>query len=233
MIAQHLSRLHKRTVVVRAAPFLLFVGFLMMGSMAMNWFGSDVGSGIRDWLAIGRGILVALVLALLWPAYSELRNPDPAHPWYWAIAVVAGVAVFLIWVALHQSGAVLTTSERFVPLLADGSLDWPKALLRLAGLGLVVPVMEEIFWRSLILRWIEKHDFLTVPPGQVGFGAFAITTILFAVEHDQWMAGAIAGIVYNLLYMRSGNLWVPIVSHAVTNCLLGAWVIYSRSWQYW
>ena len=60
-----------------------------------------------------------------------------------------------------------------------------------------------------------------------------ITTVLFAIEHDTWLAGAIAGIAYNLLYMRSGNLWVPILSHAVTNCLLGIWIIYAGAWHLW
>jgi CAAX prenyl protease-like protein len=229
----NLAELRKRTVVIRAAPFLLFVGFLMLSSAATGWFDLGVSSSLGSWLVIGRAILVTIVLALFWTAYSELRDPSSVSAVDWATAVVAGLVVFIVWVELHQAGAVMTQSDKFAPLLADGSLDWPMAMLRLAGLALVVPVMEELFWRSLILRWIEKHEFLTVAPSQIGFGAFAITTVLFAVEHDMWLAGAFAGIVYNWLYMRSGNLWVPIASHAVTNGALGIWIIYTRNWQFW
>jgi CAAX prenyl protease-like protein len=110
---------------------------------------------------------------------------------------------------------------------------WALALGRLAGLALVVPVMEEIFWRSFLLRWIERHDFLKVAPQQVRWGALLITTALFALEHNRWLAGAIAGAAYGWVYVRSGNLWVPIVSHAVTNALLGVWILVTGSWHFW
>jgi hypothetical protein len=97
----------------------------------------------------------------------------------------------------------------------------------------VVPLMEELFWRSFLLRWLERHDFLSVAPGRVGTRAFAISTILFALEHNQWLAGAVAGAVYNALYTRSGNLWVPIVAHAVTNAALGIWILATQNWQFW
>ena len=110
---------------------------------------------------------------------------------------------------------------------------WPLALARLAGLALVVPVMEELFWRSFLLRWLASRDFMRVEPRRVGVKAFLITTALFALEHDRWLAGAIAGAAYNWLYMRSGNLWVPIAAHALTNLILGCWILATESWQYW
>lgn len=225
------SRLRSDPVMARAIPFLLFIAFLMAGSALSPW---TAQAGIPgSWLVLTRGIIVALVLAWFWPSYDELRNPPPAHLGHWLMAVCAGLVVFAIWIGWGQSGAVITHSERFSPLLPDGGMDWPKAFLRVAGLALVVPVMEELFWRSLVLRWIDRHDFLSLPPRQVGVGAFLITTALFAVEHDMWVAGAIAGMVYNGLYIWSGNLWIPILSHAVTNGVLGVWVMATYNWHYW
>jgi CAAX prenyl protease-like protein len=63
--------------------------------------------------------------------------------------------------------------------------------------------------------------------------AFLITTVLFSLEHDRWLAGALAGALYNWLYMRSGNLWVPIAAHGVTNAVLGVWILHTRNWQFW
>lgn len=224
---------HERAIACRALPFLLFIGSLVLASVVGAWLPDGAGTALRDELAIGRGVMVALVLALLWPAYSELRKPM-ATPWTsWVLAVAGGVAVFLVWILLYPNEPADATSGRFAPLLADGAIHWPKALLRLAGLGLVVPVMEELFWRSLVLRWIQSDDFLALSPSDVGARPFLITTVLFAIEHETWLAGAIAGIAYNLLYMRSGNLWVPILSHAVTNCLLGTWIIYAGAWHLW
>lgn len=233
MISKKLSELHQRTIVVRTAPFAVFVGFLILGSIGSAWLEGDAAGILRDWLGIARGGLVAIVLILFWPAYSELHTPSSVSNVHWGMGIVAGLAVFLIWIALGQTAATATHEGRFVPLLADGSFDWLKALLRLAGLALVVPVMEELFWRSLVLRWIDQHEFLALDPRRVGFGAFVITTILFAVEHDMWLAGAIAGITYNALYMYSRNLWVPIAAHVATNGALGVWILWTRNWSLW
>lgn len=233
MISRKLAELHKRTIVTRTAPFAVFVGFLIFGSMGSAWLEGAAAAIALDWLAAVRGGVVAIVLVLLWPAYTELHKPSSVSSFHWATGIVAGLAVFMIWIALGQVVATASHEGRFVPLLADGGIDWLKALPRLAGLALVVPVMEELFWRSLILRWIDQHEFLALDPRRVGFRAFVITTILFAVEHDMWLAGAIAGATYNALYMYSRNLWVPIVAHVATNGALGVWILWTRNWSFW
>lgn len=220
-------------VVARAAPFLLFIAFLMLGS-ALPQETAVLGLELRtSWLVVARGAVIALLLLWFWRAYVELRRPLQAQAMDWALALVGGIAVFLAWIWLDQDWAVTSRSAGFRPLRPDGSIDMVQAVARLAGFALVVPVMEELFWRSLVLRWIERHDFQSVAPREVGWRAFAITTVLFALEHDRWLAGAVAGIAYNWLYMRSGSLWVPIVAHAVTNGALGVWVLLTGHWEFW
>lgn len=221
-------------VIARAAPFLLFIGFVMLGSALPKAF--DVGGMElhKSWLVVARGAIIALVLLWFWRGYGELRRPaQAARPADWALGAATGVAVFLVWVGIDWDWAVLSRPDGYRPLHADGSVDWVQALARLAGFALVVPVMEELFWRSLVLRWIVRHEFLEVAPREVGWRAFLITTALFAVEHDRWLAGAIAGAAYNWLYMRTGNLWVPILAHAVTNGVLGLWVLQGGRWEFW
>jgi CAAX prenyl protease-like protein len=228
-----MNRFRNDAVIARSAPFLLFVAFLVLGSIASSAAAGQAMGGNASWLVVARGAAVALTLAWFWRAYAELRSPVPSRPAYWVLAIAAGLAVFLAWVLFDKDWAVLSRSPGFTPLGPDGGVDWPKALLRLAGFTLVVPVMEELFWRSLVLRWIERHEFLSVDPGRVGVRAFAISAVLFAVEHERWFAGAVAGVVYNTLYMRSRNLWVPILAHVVTNGTLGAWVLYTGNWHFW
>jgi len=230
MKSSRISRFRDDPVIARGAPFLLFIGFVMLGS---NWASSASTSAAASWLVIARGAILALVLLWFWPSYKELRQPLPVHPAHWLLAVIAGFAVFIAWIYLDQDWAVLSRSPGWVARLAEGGTDWPRGLARLAGFALVVPVMEELFWRSLVLRWIGQHDFLALEPRRAGMRAFLITTAMFALEHDRWFAGVIAGMVYNGLYMRSGNLWVPIVAHAVTNGALGVWILHTQNWQFW
>ena len=119
------------------------------------------------------------------------------------------------------------------PLAADGSIDWSLALMRLAGSALVVPLMEELFWRSLVMRWLDEADFLAVDPARIGLRAVLFSSIAFGLEHSQWAAGMLAGLVYGWLYVRSGNLWIPIAAHAVTNAGLGVWVLATGAWYFW
>jgi CAAX prenyl protease-like protein len=93
--------------------------------------------------------------------------------------------------------------------------------------------MEELFWRSFLMRWIERAQFEAVPPRQVGFRAVMLSTFVFMLAHTLWLAAILAGVAYALLYIRSGKLWTAVLAHAVTNGALGIWVVATRNWQFW
>ncbi len=112
-------------------------------------------------------------------------------------------------------------------------MNWGMVAVRMAGAALIVPVMEELFWRSFILRWLENASFLTVPPGTVGVRALAISSVLFATEHSLWLAGFLAGLAYGWIYRKSGSLWSPILAHAATNLALGIYVLSTGAWDFW
>jgi uncharacterized protein len=104
---------------------------------------------------------------------------------------------------------------------------------RMFGAVLVVPVMEEIFWRSFALRVLIDHDFKKVPVGRFTWFSFIAVSVAFGFAHHQWLPGIIAGLVYAAVLYRTKNLFSPILSHAVTNLLLGLYVLWSGEWHYW
>jgi CAAX prenyl protease-like protein len=104
---------------------------------------------------------------------------------------------------------------------------------RLFGAALVVPVMEELFWRSFLIRYIVNSDFTKVPVGLFSWGSFAITVVLFGLEHHYLIAGMMAGIAYNLLLYRSRSLAHCILAHGVTNLVLGWYVLQTGAWHFW
>jgi CAAX prenyl protease-like protein len=227
--------LHGSPVFTRAAPFAVFILFVALQPLLAPHVDAR-------WLAVARGLAAGALLLFFWRGYTELhagstryifRDNAPATLRAVGLAIGVGVAVFAAWIHLDSGWVAFDMGRGFVPTRADGSLDTTMVALRVAGFVLVVPVMEELFWRSLAMRWIDSRDFLAVDPRRASFVAFALSSALFALEHSQWLAGLLAGAAYGWLYLRSGNLWIPIISHATTNGILALWIVATGSWRFW
>ena len=105
---------------------------------------------------------------------------------------------------------------------------------RVAGTVLLVPVVEELFWRAWLMRYVITRHFESVALGAYNAGAFWICAVLFASEHGPyWDVGLAAGIVYNWWMVRTRSLADCILAHAVTNACLSGWVLYAGKWEYW
>lgn len=133
--------------------------------------------------------------------------------------LIAGILVFAIWIGPEQfdwawyrkwcivgEGGTQAVAEAGAAMIA----------VRLVGSAFVISVAEELFFR----KWL------------IPFAGFWWMVALFAIEHDRWLVGAIAGAVYGLLYLRRGLL-AAIVAHATTNLILGLWVLKTGQWQFW
>jgi CAAX prenyl protease-like protein len=222
----------KGTATSRIAPFALYILFLVFDQPLSEIF-SNLGIDAR-WLYSARVGMIALLLTLMWRGYKELAWPKSMNAKAWLTSLSLGVLVFALWILPFPGWATLAAGHSvFDPTSADGRVNYLMAGIRIAGAALVVPVMEELFWRSFVMRWIDRNDFLAMDPAGVSARAFAFTAMLFALEHELWLAGLLAGVVYGWLYTRYRNLWAPVMSHAVTNGLLGFWVLNNKAWQYW
>ena len=208
-------------------PFACYMLFLTVGP--------TLAPLLRDprWLYAIQISGVALLLAWYARKYRELICPPAIATPEWVLAAAVGFIVFVLWINLALPGLTLDTGSGFDPRQANGAINWPLAVVRLFGAVAVVPVMEELFWRSLVMRWIEQPDFLSVSAKCVGLRALMLSSLVFGLEHNLWFAGLLAGLAYGWLYRRSGNLWVSVVAHAMTNLLLGIWVLWTGSWSFW
>ena len=216
--------------MARIVPFAVFMLFIMAGSLLPETAAS--GSWDTRHLFMLRAVVVGGLLLLFWRRYAELLEAAPSARQV-LLAVVSGLAVFVMWINFDFPWAMLSEAHPFDPTHEDGGIDWFLVQFRLLGLAIVVPVMEELFWRSFLMRWIDNPDFLAVSPAQASARAIIVSSVLFGFEHHLWLAGLIAGLVYGLLYVRTGNLWVPVISHAVTNAALGVWILATGNWQFW
>jgi hypothetical protein len=218
--------------VMRVTPFAIFIAFLALSFLVDEIAPQHAEWDLR-WLNVLRTVAVTLALAYFWRGYRELGAAGAVKPHQWLLAIGTGLAVFLVWINFDEGWATMGSTRGFNPTGNDGGIDLTLAGLRLAELALVVPVMEELFWRSFLLRWLDARKFSAADPQRASPRAFALTAVLFASEHSLWFAGLIAGLLYNWLYMRTANLWVPIASHAITNGALGIWIVATGNWHLW
>ena len=208
----------------------------MLSPLAVRGALPDDGSAGFDtrWVYGWTVLLVGGVLAWCWREYGELAAQTWPSVGELALAVAVGAVVFVLWINLNEPWMRLgEATAGFRPVDADGQLIWPLIAVRWIGAALLVPVMEELFWRSFLMRWIQHPTFEAVPPQQVGLKAIVLSTFVFMLAHTLWLGAIVAGLAYAWLYKRTGKLWVPVIAHAVTNGALGVWVVFTGNWGFW
>ncbi len=189
------------------------------------------------WEAPFRVFFLATVCFICWPRELSLR------PKHWLASTAIGAAVFLLWIAPDT----LLPGYRNNPLFSNWLLGHTHSSIQPAALHsawvlgwrtaravLIVPVVEELFWRAWLMRWLIDTNFERVPLGAYTPWAFWLTAILFASEHGPyWDVGLLTGVIYNLWMIRSKSVADCILMHAVTNAILSGYVIATGQWQYW
>jgi CAAX prenyl protease-like protein len=183
---------------------------------------------------------VTVMTAVLWFIARPVIDLRVRH----LLATLAiGIAVFVIWIApdllipgyrhfkLFDNSI---TGHAATSLSTGATLNWPVLALRMIRAVVIVPIIEELFWRAWMMRWIIDNDFQKVPLGKYTAMSFWIVAALFASEHGPyWDVGLAAGIIYNWWMIRSRSLGDLILAHAVTNFVLSAYVIAAGKWEYW
>jgi uncharacterized protein len=209
-------------------PFVVFFVFLVL---------HDYLAFLGEWEYPLRSVILALVLWVFSRHVIDLRVRSVL------LSVLVGVAVFLIWVApdvlfpgyrshwLFQNSVM---GEVKSSLPAEMRSNWLVLISRAARAVLIVPIVEELFWRAWLMRWLINPDFRKVPLGTYSLSAMVLTAVMFASEHGPfWDVGLIAGFIYNWLMVRTKSLGDCILAHAITNGVLSGYVIASDKWQYW
>ena len=93
--------------------------------------------------------------------------------------------------------------------------------------------MEELFWRGFLIRWLVDANWKAVPVGTFTLRSFWVTTVLFGLEHEQWLAGLFCGALLNALLYRTRSVFACVLAHAVANALLAGWILSRGAWQLW
>lgn len=151
-------------------------------------------------------------------------------------SVALGLVVFVLWVGIDEfvSYPHIGTRSAFDPThLFDTAWGITFLVVRLYGLVLMVPVMEELFWRSFMLRYLTDQDFHKVPLGTFSALALWVMVAASAVAHPEWLVAVVASLAYAFWLRKTRSLFGVIVAHASTNAFLGVYVLVTGKWQYW
>ena len=221
-------------VIARVAPFVLFI----LLTAAQGQFGADSAY----WFYLAKTVVGAWLIFEMAPFVAEMRL---AFSWE---AVVVGVAIFFVWIGISgewttqhslwtklglshtpaKVGDVWNPRAHFGPALANFFI-----VVRILGSAWVVPPLEEVFFRSFLYRYIARQNFLEVPLNRFLPLPFFVTALIFGFEHNEWLAGILCGMAYQWLVLRKNRLGDAMTAHAITNFLLGLWIVWRGAWNFW
>jgi CAAX prenyl protease-like protein len=222
--------------VARVAPFVLF--------LLLTFAQGKCGPASAFWFYLAKTVMGLWLIWEIWPFVPEMR---------WAVsweAVAVGVAVVVMWVGLDPyypktdqllarfgfAPPARTLLENANPNLVFGDHSALACFflgVHIFGMTVVVPPLEEVFYRSFLYRYIVRPDFESVPMNRFIPLPFFVTVLMFGFEHTQWLAGLLCGVAYQWLVLRKNRLGDAIVAHATTNLLLGIWVVWRGAWNFW
>lgn len=227
-------------------PMVLFLALTFVGSTWQSLYPASY---------LAKTVLVAGALAVLWHRYTPIRWNG------WWLGVIVGCIGIVQWVGmqiwLQDSWPALVQGLTFIPA---GPREWiatqfqpPEEVfnpttvfgstaalfgwyaVRMAGAVLVVPVMEELFWRDWLWRTSINFDhFKRVQVGKWSWRAFLIVTFAFALVHGNWWLTSIVwAALIGVLLVYTKSIGACIIAHAVTNLLLAVYVLRTGDWAFW
>jgi len=218
----------RSAAVPYVAPFVIFLALIGLSHL---WPMPALADEIL------RLVVMLAVLSLVARPVMNFRMQN------WGASVLVGVAIFILWIApdlLFVQYRSLFLFDNSVVGTARSSLteaarhDVPVLFLRTLRAVAIVPIVEELFWRGWLMRWVINNDFERVPLGAYSALSFWAVALLFASEHGPyWDVGLVAGILFNWWMIRTKSLGDLILAHAVANACLSGYVIAAGKWEYW
>ena len=221
------------------APFFAFLALLLVGEVVKS-----LGEGYSHWaLASPQYWLFPLQIVVCcgllvhyrrW--YADLR-PNTRLGLALGFGVMAGIIAFFLWISPQALFGAAPRVDGFHPHFfgSDGPAYWGNLLARFFRMVLVVPIVEELFWRGFLLRYCIRDDFQAVPFGTFTWTSFLVVSVAFCFEHTRpdWAAALVTSVLYNVVAYASRSLLACVIAHAVTNLVLGFYILKTEQWGFW
>ncbi len=217
------------------APFFAFLALLLFGEVVKS-----LGEGYAHWALASpqywilpmQIIVCGGLLARYRQFYGELRVSGG-----FGVAAIAGIAALVLWISPQAFFSAAPRTEGFHPHFfgGEGAAYWGNLLARFFRMVVIVPLVEELFWRGFLLRYCIRDDFQNVPIGTFTWKSFWMVSIAFCFEHTppDWPAALFTSALYNWVAYSSRSLLACVVAHGITNLLLGFYILKTEQWGFW
>jgi CAAX prenyl protease-like protein len=214
-------------------PFFLFMLGLMAVSAVKSLGITSFGGIALDpmyWIYPLQSGFCAAALLWYWKGYDFSGTTVTKL----LIGVGVGLLICGLWVAPQELFHQAHRLEGFDPNVVPGLAPWMLAM-RFVRLVLVVPLIEEIFWRGFLLRYLVKENFLSLPFGSASRFSFWAVVGAFTFVHAtvDWPAAFVTGILLNLIATRTKSLGACVCAHAAANLALGLYICATKQWGFW
>jgi CAAX prenyl protease-like protein len=217
------KKLFNSPILVRVIPFAAFA--------ALTLLQGRFGDASQYWIYALKTVFGAW---MIWLVRSYIKEMRWKFSWE---AVMVGVVVFLAWVGLDGYYPIIAPRTGiFNParIYGEGSvLTIFFIAVRVIGSSLVVPPLEEVFYRSFLYRYFIKSEFLQIPLKHFSWKSFLIIGAVFGIGHYEWLPGILCAFAYQGLVCRKNRLGDAITAHAITNFLLALWIIFRQAYYFW
>jgi len=189
------------------------------------------------WYLAAYTVKLIAVGCLTWTCRSTWKDlrPFPTLAGL-ALSVVLGLVVWGLWVGLDGLYPPMPLMGGRVGFDPTALAPIPRSVfivVRLLGLVVLVPLIEELFWRSFLIRWLIEPDFQKVAIGRVTGMSAGLTSVCFALVHPEWLPAVLTGLLWAWLLRQTKSVSACVVSHATANLALGIYIIMTGAWQYW
>jgi len=147
------------------------------------------------------------------------------------ISILAGVVVAILWVVIVPTDEEINinTIESFSSMSIWLQIGW--GFIRLVGFLILIPILEELVFRGYLLSRLSGQNINN--NGKLDFNLFALilSSVLFGLLHDAWLAGTVAGFAFAFVRYQSESIINSITAHSVANLLVFCVAAYTGNWS--
>lgn len=221
----------------RIFPFCIFMAFIALEELLRKFQDHEIlhiHQKTFYFFYVVKVVLVVFFLLSFRKSYIEVKFKELFIYRKTVLSLLSGLIIFIMWIKFDWTLNSNHIPSGFNPeVFEDNAVKSFMIFTKLTSAVFIVPIMEELFWRSFMIRYLINSNFMAVEIGRYSFFSFVAVSLLFGLEHHYIVAGILAGAILNGVYYVTKSISQCILSHATANFCLSIYVLHTSNWHFW